>query len=183
MAPEDEQTLRAAAELINARAKEIRGDSRLLTTERIAVSAALQIAFDSLRGNIGNIPADPATLTRVATLRTKPWIRRLAINPIRLLFQKAIFSNSSVGKPHAGCRLSAQLQKPFRGLFCGHESSVCSVADKVLRMRQVCNGPCFVNRDSVATDRIRKAQGKAIFCPIDIASLKGSSRLLEDKFT
>ena len=71
VAPADEQTLRAAAELINARAKEIRGDSRLLTTERIAVSAALQIAFDSLRGNIGNIPADPATLTRVATLRMK----------------------------------------------------------------------------------------------------------------
>ena len=56
---------------VEARAKEIRGDSRLLTTERIAVSAALQIAFDSLRGNIGNIPADPATLTRVATLRMK----------------------------------------------------------------------------------------------------------------
>lgn len=65
----DAQTLKAAADLINARAKEIGGDARLLTTERIAVTAALQVAFDSLRGNIGKLSVDPAALTRVATMR------------------------------------------------------------------------------------------------------------------
>ncbi len=68
---EDALTLKAAADLLNARAKEITGDTRLLTAERIAVTAALQIAFDSLRGKIGDVPVDPATLTRVATLRMK----------------------------------------------------------------------------------------------------------------
>jgi len=67
----DIPTLQAAAELINARAKEVSGDTRLMTAERIAITAALQVAYDSLRGNIGNIPADPATVTRLATLRMK----------------------------------------------------------------------------------------------------------------
>lgn len=71
VSPEDAQTLQAAAELLNTRAKEITGDTRFLTTERIAVTAALQIAFDSLRGKIGSVPVDPATITRLATIRMK----------------------------------------------------------------------------------------------------------------
>ncbi len=69
--PEDAQTLQAAAELLNTRAKEITGDTRFLTNERIAITAALQIAFDSLRGKIGSVPVDPATITRLATIRMK----------------------------------------------------------------------------------------------------------------
>ena len=68
---EELPTLKAAAELINVRAAEVAGNAKSLTTERIAVSAALQIAFDALRGNLSRVPADPATITRVATLRMK----------------------------------------------------------------------------------------------------------------
>ena len=68
---EDMEPLKKAAEIINARAAEIRGANRALTTERVAVMASLQIAFDSLTGRIGEIPVDVTTISRVAAMRMK----------------------------------------------------------------------------------------------------------------
>lgn len=70
--PEDDvATLKSAADLINTRAEESVGTSRMMTPERLAITAALQIAYDSLKGNIGGIAVDPSTLTRIATLRMR----------------------------------------------------------------------------------------------------------------
>lgn len=68
---EDAESLKSAAELINTRAEAVRGSNRSLTTERVAVMAALQIAFDSLAGRLGQVPVDENTIERVATLRMR----------------------------------------------------------------------------------------------------------------
>ncbi len=68
---EDVRALKSAAELINSRAEQVRQANRSLTLERVAVMSALQIAFDSMNGTIGEVPADQATITRLATLRMK----------------------------------------------------------------------------------------------------------------
>lgn len=67
----DIEPLKSAAELINTRASQIRSANRALTTERIAVMASLQIAFDSVTGRLGEVPVDEATISRVAALRMK----------------------------------------------------------------------------------------------------------------
>ena len=67
----DVEPLKSAAELINTRASQIRSANRTLTTERIAVMASLQIAFDSVTGRLGEVPVDAATISRVAALRMK----------------------------------------------------------------------------------------------------------------
>lgn len=67
----DVEPLKSAAELINTRASQIRSANRTLTTERVAVMASLQIAFDSLTGRLGEVPVDEATVSRVAALRMK----------------------------------------------------------------------------------------------------------------
>lgn len=63
--------LKSAAELINTRASQIRSTNRTLTTERVAVMASLQIAFDSVTGRLGQVPIDEVTISRVAALRMK----------------------------------------------------------------------------------------------------------------
>ncbi|MDO4937917.1 MAG: cell division protein ZapA [Sutterellaceae bacterium] len=67
----DIEPLKSAAELINTRASQIRSANRALTTERIAVMASLQIAFDSVTGRLGEVPVDEVTISRVAALRMK----------------------------------------------------------------------------------------------------------------
>jgi cell division protein ZapA (FtsZ GTPase activity inhibitor) len=66
---EDVERLKAAADLLNVRADAVRAMDRTLTPERIAISAALQIAFDAIQGRLGDIPEDEATIKRLATLR------------------------------------------------------------------------------------------------------------------
>ena len=68
---EDVEPLTSAADLINNRASQIRAANRSLTVERLAVMAALQIAFDSLSGRLGEVPVDEATISRVAAMRIK----------------------------------------------------------------------------------------------------------------
>lgn len=65
---EDEQPLTKAAELVNTRASQIRSSNRALTTERLAVMAALQVAFDSLTGRLGEVPVDPAIVARISAM-------------------------------------------------------------------------------------------------------------------
>lgn len=68
---EDVEPLTSAADLINNRASQIRATNRSLTLERLAVMAALQIAFDSLSGRLGEVPVDEVTISRVAAMRIK----------------------------------------------------------------------------------------------------------------
>ena len=68
---EDAERLKAAADLLNVRVDAIYVMDRTLTTERTAISAALQIAFDALEGKLGEIPEDEETIKRLATLRLK----------------------------------------------------------------------------------------------------------------
>lgn len=67
----DHPTIQEAARLLNLRAEKIAAESRSFTSERIAVATAMQIAFDALRGNVGTIPADPASATRITALTEK----------------------------------------------------------------------------------------------------------------
>ncbi|HBZ58383.1 MAG TPA: hypothetical protein DEO49_04445 [Sutterella sp.] len=68
---EDVQRLKTAADVLNARADEIRSADRTLTSERVAITAALQVAFDAIQGKLGEIPEDEALIKRMATLRFK----------------------------------------------------------------------------------------------------------------
>ena len=67
----DESRLRSAGELIDLRAREIHESDRSLTLERIAVTAALQIAFDAMSGTLGETPEDRANMKRVEQLRRR----------------------------------------------------------------------------------------------------------------
>lgn len=68
---EDECRLRSAGELIDMRAREIHQMDRGLTLERVAISAALQIAFDAMAGQLGETPEDRANMKKVAELRQR----------------------------------------------------------------------------------------------------------------
>ena len=53
---DDSATLQAAADLINSRAQRLHTADTTLTAERLAVTAALEIAFDSISGRLGENP-------------------------------------------------------------------------------------------------------------------------------
>ena len=68
---DDSATLQAAADLINSRAQRLHTADTTLTAERLAVTAALGIAFDSISGRLGENPEDAACAERMLGLRSR----------------------------------------------------------------------------------------------------------------
>ena len=68
---DDSATLQAAADLINSRAQRLHTADTPLTAERLAVTAALEIAFDSISGRLGENPEDAACAERMLGLRSR----------------------------------------------------------------------------------------------------------------
>jgi cell division protein ZapA len=64
---EQQDQLREAARLLDGRMREIRDSGRVVGTERIAVMAALNLAFELLYGDKENNPTsiDPTRLTQL----------------------------------------------------------------------------------------------------------------------
>ncbi len=71
VADEEVDNLKAAADILNSRASEIRSHNRALTPERLAVMASLQIAYDSLIGNLVPVAVDEKTISRLAAMRMR----------------------------------------------------------------------------------------------------------------
>ena len=67
---DDSATLQAAADLINSRAQRLHTAAPTLPAERLAV-AALEIAFDSISGRLGENPEDAACAERMLGLRSR----------------------------------------------------------------------------------------------------------------
>lgn len=68
---EDTATLQNAANIINARAARLHATDTTMTAERLAVTAALGIAFDSLNGRLGVNAEDAVCAERMSDLQKK----------------------------------------------------------------------------------------------------------------
>lgn len=67
----DSATLQAAADLINSRAARLHAADTTMTAERLAVTAALEIAFDSISGHLGESPENAVCSDKMSELSRK----------------------------------------------------------------------------------------------------------------
>ena len=68
---EDTATLQNAANIINSRAARLHAADTTMTAERLAVTAALEIAFDSLNGKLAKNPEEAICADRMSDLNRR----------------------------------------------------------------------------------------------------------------
>lgn len=80
--PEEQESLRASAKLLDRKMREIRDSNRVIGTDRIAIMAALNLAHELLQVSTENLDAGETVSMRIKTIQNK--------------LQTALFRNSQM---------------------------------------------------------------------------------------